>query len=78
MKLGDLSDLIQRVMSERFPKGEPGTGIDRRMLIYSDPRAFIKPIEECYDFVKQRAREPYLENRRKARKYLSDLGVPFD
>lgn len=77
MKLNEASDLIQRVMSERFPKGQPGTGIDRRMLIYSNPRAFIKPLEKCYDFTKQRPKEAYEKNRRKVRKYLSNLGVPF-
>ncbi len=78
LSLEHVSNLIQRVMSERFPKGEPGTGIDRRMLIYSDPRTFIEPLERCYDFTKQRAKEPYLESRKRARKYLSDLGVPFE
>lgn len=78
MKLDDVSDLIQRVMSEKFPKGQPGTSIDRRMLIYSDPKAFIAPLERCYDFIRQRPKKPYLENRKKVRKYLSGIGVPFN
>ncbi len=78
MKLEDVSDLIQTVMSEKFPEGQPGTGIDRRMLIYSNPQAFIEPLERCYDFIRQRPREPFLENRTKAMQYLIDIGVPLD
>ena len=78
MKLDEDSELILRVLSERFPNGQPGTGIDRRMLIYSNPSAFIKPLDRCYDFTKQRPREAYEKNRMKVRKYLSNLGVPLD
>jgi len=77
MKKKDFSELIQEIARERLGGRVSERFVDRRMLIYQNPRAFYEPLQECYDFVKQRTSKSFRENRWKARKYLMDLGLVF-
>jgi len=78
IKVEDLEELFQRVRTEKLG-GEHvflGDLPDRRMLIYGDrPQDFLSAGLKAYDWVMQRPTEEYRQNERKARKYLTDLGL---
>jgi len=78
IKLNDLKEIIKRVVQERL-KGKLVKGrIDRRMLVYSNPRAFIEPLQRCYDFMQQKTSGRYIESEAKVESYLEGLGLKFN
>jgi hypothetical protein len=75
IKLTDLDELLGRIRRERLQSFD--TSRDRRMLLYSDPQAFFRSHQACYDYVKQRPTDRFLESRKVAVTYLEDLGLAF-
>jgi hypothetical protein len=75
IKLTDLDELFGRIRKEKLQSFY--TGRDRRMLLYSDPQAFFKSHKACYDYVKQRPTDRFLQSRREAIQYLENLGLEF-
>ncbi|MEM2094632.1 MAG: monomethylamine:corrinoid methyltransferase [Candidatus Bathyarchaeia archaeon] len=77
--LSDFEEIAKRVSKEKlegnlFPKNIPYR--DKRMLIYGDhPQEFLAAGLRAYDWYSQKPTSEYLENERKARKYLTDIGL---
>lgn len=75
IKLTDLDELFGRIRREKLQSFD--TSRDRRMLLYSNPQAFFSSHKACYDYVKQRPTDHFLQNRREAIQYLENLGLKF-
>jgi len=75
IKLTDLDELVGRIRREKL-QGYVTSG-DRRMLLYSDPHAFFSSHKACYDYIKQRPTDRFLQSRREAIQYLENLGLEF-
>ncbi len=73
LTLDELDELDRRIRTEKLHAFD--TAGDRRMLLYTDPHAFFRPHQACYDYAKQRPTERFLQSRREARRYLVDLGL---
>ncbi|RLI34996.1 hypothetical protein DRO66_07970 [Candidatus Bathyarchaeota archaeon] len=71
----DLDELLGRIRREKLPSFD--TSRDRRILLYSDPQAFFNSHKACYDYVKQRPTDRFLQSRKKAIQYLENLGLEF-
>ena len=73
----DYEELAARVTRERL-KGDlfPGDLPDKRMLIYENKgQEFLAAGLKAYDWFRQTATKEYVDNERRARKYLRDLGL---
>jgi methylamine--corrinoid protein Co-methyltransferase len=83
IKRGDLGKIIQRIeekIEEKSRRGVQGRALDRRdrrLLAYDSPQEFFEPLRECYDFVKQQPTMVAVENYKKAKGILTDLGLEF-
>ena len=77
LKLPDLYALIQKIRSDKLVGKTRIANRDRRLLLYQNPEAFLASEQKCYDFIKQRPSEEFLQNKRKITKYLQDLGLPL-
>ena len=75
IKMTDLDELLGRIRREKLPSFD--TSRDRRILLYSDPQAFFNSHKACYDYVKQRPTDRFLQSRKKAIQYLENLGLEF-
>jgi methylamine--corrinoid protein Co-methyltransferase len=75
IKMTDLDELLGRIRREKLQSFD--TSRDRRILLYSDPQAFFNSHKACYDYVKQRPTNRFLQSRKKAIKYLENLGLEF-
>lgn len=75
IKLKDLDEMLGRIRREKLQSADFSR--DRRILIYSEPEVFFKSHQACYDYVKQRPTDRFLNNRRKAVRYLEGLGLNF-
>jgi len=75
-KLEDYAELEGKVR-ERLPRIEETISYDFRMKVYERPKELLDPQMRVYDFFKQRISREYLENERRVRKYLTDLGLNF-
>jgi len=75
-KLEDCVELEHKVR-ERLPQIDETVSYDFRMKVYERPRELLEPQMRVYDFFKQRISREYLENERRVRKYLTDLGLNF-
>jgi methylamine--corrinoid protein Co-methyltransferase len=75
IKLTDLDELFGRIQREKLQSHKSGG--DRRQLMYSDPQVFFNSHKACYDYIKQRPTDHFLQNRRKAIQYLENLGLEF-
>jgi hypothetical protein len=73
LSLMDLDEIVERIQRERLTAFN--TNQDPRMLLYSNPHAFFKSHQACYDYVKQRPTERFLANRCEARDYLENIGL---
>jgi hypothetical protein len=73
LSLSELDEVLERIQRERLSAFN--TNRDPRMLLYSDPHAFFKSQQMCYDYIKQQPTEQFLANRRVARKYLENIGL---
>ena len=76
IRLADLDELLGRIRREKLQSSDFSR--DRRILIYSEPETFFSSNQACYDYVKQRPTERFLNSRREAMKYLKDIGLQFD
>jgi hypothetical protein len=74
-KMTDLDELFSRIRREKLQSFD--TSRDRRMLLYSDPQAFFNSHKACYDYIKQRPTDHFLQSRREAIQYLENLGLEF-
>jgi hypothetical protein len=75
LTVNEVDELDERIRREKLQTFD--TGRDRRMLLYTDPQAFFRSHQACYDYVKQRPTERFLQSRREAIKYLENLGLEF-
>jgi methylamine--corrinoid protein Co-methyltransferase len=75
IKLVDLDELFGRIRKEKLQSFNMMG--DRRILLYSDPQAFFNSHKACYDYVKQRPTDRFLQSRREAISYLENLGLEF-
>jgi hypothetical protein len=48
------------------------------MVMYSDPAAYFAPLQQQYDFVKQRPSPAFLENMDQAKRYFAQYGLDLD
>jgi hypothetical protein len=76
LRFRDYMDIERRVR-ERLPHIDEAVTYDFRMKVYERPRELLEPQMRAYDFFKQRISQEYLENERRVRKYLTDLGLNF-
>jgi methylamine--corrinoid protein Co-methyltransferase len=77
LKLPDLYELTQKIRSDKLVGKTRIANRDRRLLLYQNPEAFLASEQKCYDFIKQRPSEEFLQNKRKVTKYLQDIGLPL-
>jgi len=73
LSLTELDEVLERIQRDHLSSFN--TNLDPRMLLYSDPHAFFKSHQKCYDYKKQQPTEQFLANRRVARKYLENIGL---
>jgi hypothetical protein len=73
LSLMELDEVLERIQHEQLTSFN--TNQDPRMLLYSDPHAFFKSHQQCYDYIKQQPTKQFLVNRRVARKYLENIGL---
>lgn len=76
LKLQDYGELERKIKS-RLPQVDETISYDFRMKVYDRPRELLDPQIKVYDFFRQRISQEYLENERKIRNYLKDLGMNF-
>ena len=74
LKLKDYLEM-ERKIGERLHQPDMTAFNDFRMKVYERPRELLDPQMKVYDFFKQRISEEYLDNERRVRKYLTDLGL---
>ena len=77
IRLADYEDLAERIGKEKL-RGDlfPADPRDKRMFIYEDGwQEFLAAGLKAYDWFRQTPTEEYLENERRARKYLRDIGL---
>lgn len=68
---------LEHKVRERLPRIDETVSYDFRMKVYDRPRELLDPQMRVYDFFKQRISREYLENERRVRKHLTDLGLNF-
>jgi hypothetical protein len=73
LSLTELDEVLERIQRDHLSSFN--TNLDPRMLLYSDPHAFFKSHQKCYDYIKQQPTEQFLANRRVARKHLENIGL---
>jgi methylamine--corrinoid protein Co-methyltransferase len=75
IKLSDLDELFGIIRREKLQSYD--TSRDRRMLLYSNPQAFFSSHSACYDYIKQKPTDRFLQSRNEAIQYLENLGLEF-
>jgi hypothetical protein len=78
LNLRDYHELTTRITRERLQGWQDMSRIrDQRMKAYESPAHLLDVQLEIYDFYKGKISEKYLENEKKVRGYLKDLGLDF-
>jgi len=80
IKLEDAEQIVRSIVRSRLKdklQRRTHLQIDRRLLVYSDPRRFIEPIQKCYDFVREKTSLEFLSQKSRVQAYLEDLGLDF-
>jgi len=78
LKLSDYQELSSRITREKLQGWQDLSRVkDQRMKAYESPKQLLDTQLNVYDFFKQKISEKYLENEKKVRSYLKDLGLDF-
>jgi methylamine--corrinoid protein Co-methyltransferase len=74
----NVMERLDSIVQERL-HGAPPVGYgDRRMLAYKDFERYFKPMKEMYNFINQTPSKVLVENAKKAKKILAELGVDLE
>jgi hypothetical protein len=76
LTLRDYQELTNRIVRERLREWQDLSRIrDQRMKAYESPSHLLDVQLEVYDFYKGKISQKYLENEKRVRSYLKDLGL---
>jgi hypothetical protein len=80
LSIEDMHQLLQTAATTVTPPPTASTRqiLDRRMVMYSDPAAYFAPLQQQYDFVKQRPSPTFLENIGQAKRYFTQHGLDLN
>lgn len=78
LKLRDYQEISKKIRSEKLNGWEDKSRLkDQRMKAYESPKQLLEVQLKVYDFFKQKISAEYLENEKKVRSYLKELGLDF-
>lgn len=73
ISIEEMNHMIQNVISNiKLPPARSSMQIlDRRMVLYTNPIEYFAPLQQQYDFIKQKPSKTFLENYDRAKQYFT-------